>query len=90
MARGSKPGERRGGRKAGVPNRFTADLREAINAAFQQAGGVDYLIGVAKKNPAVFCALIGKVIPAQVEHSGQLTLASLIAQSMSDPEKSDK
>lgn len=30
MARGgSKPGERRGGRRAGVPNKATADVREA-------------------------------------------------------------
>lgn len=27
MARGSKPGERRGGRKAGTPNKATADIK---------------------------------------------------------------
>lgn len=27
MARGSKPGERRGGRKAGTPNKATKDIR---------------------------------------------------------------
>lgn len=28
MPRGSKPGERRGGRKKGTPNKVTADVRE--------------------------------------------------------------
>lgn len=30
MARGSKPGERRGGRKKGTPNRRTAEQRQAV------------------------------------------------------------
>jgi len=30
MPRGSKPGERRGGRKAGTPNKASADARAAI------------------------------------------------------------
>lgn len=33
MARGSAPGERRGGRKKGAPNRKTAALQEAAAAA---------------------------------------------------------
>ena len=32
MPRGSKPGERRGGRKKGTPNKVTATLREAFQA----------------------------------------------------------
>ena len=64
--RGSKPGERRGGRKKGVPNKFTADVRAAIEQAFNRAGGVDYLVQVAKDDPRVFCTLLAKVLPTQI------------------------
>jgi hypothetical protein len=36
MPRGSKPGERRGGRKAGTPNRVTKDARARFRAMAQQ------------------------------------------------------
>lgn len=35
--RGSKPGERRGGRKAGTPNKATASIREAARAYTEEA-----------------------------------------------------
>src|SRR5512140_2175776 len=41
MPRGSKPGERRGGRQKGTPNRVTSEVRSAI-AAFAE-GNVDKL-----------------------------------------------
>ena len=44
---GSRPGERRGGRKKGTPNKLTANVR-AARAAFADAGGKDYLVMVAK------------------------------------------
>lgn len=60
---GRRPGA---GRKKGVPNKFTADVRAAIVEAFTKAGGADYLAKLAVKNPAVFCALLGKVVPSEV------------------------
>ncbi len=71
--RGSRPGERRGGRKKGTPNKLTADIRAAIEAAFDQVGGKDYLVGVAGTDPAVFCGLLGKVLPTQLQHSGKIS-----------------
>jgi len=44
MSRGSKPGERRGGRKRGTPNKFTADVKAMILGALDAAGGQDYLL----------------------------------------------
>lgn len=35
MPRGSKPGERRGGRKKGVPNKVTAEARDAFKAIYE-------------------------------------------------------
>lgn len=54
------------GRPKGSVNKVTKDIREAIKEAFDRAGGVDYLAKVAVEQPQVFCALIGKVIPAEV------------------------
>lgn len=55
-----------GGRKKGTPNKVTAELKTAILKAFDKAGGESYLVTVAKENPAVFCQLLGKVLPMQV------------------------
>ena len=66
MARGSKPGERRGGRKAGTPNKLSADVKDAIMRAFADAGGHKYLSGIAVSHPAVFCQLVGKILPLEV------------------------
>lgn len=69
MPRGSKPGERRGGRQKGTPNKFTADVRQAIIAAFNSVGGAQYLETVAKEDPRSFCTLLGKILPT--EHTGE-------------------
>ena len=66
MPRGSKPGERRGGRQKGTPNKITHSLKEAILGALDAEGGVNYLRSVARENPTVFCALLAKVLPLTV------------------------
>ncbi len=74
MPKGSRPGERRGGRKKGTPNRFPAqrlaDLRTAILEALDKAGGkegaVGYLSNLAVTNSSAFASLLGRVIPLQV------------------------
>jgi hypothetical protein len=63
---GSRPGERRGGRKKGVPNKLTAEVRAAIMAAFDKAGGEQHLLTVARDDPHTFCALLQKILPMQV------------------------
>lgn len=57
------------GRPKGAANKITKDIREAISEAFEKAGGVDYLVGIAKTNPQVFCSLVGKVVPSEVRAS---------------------
>lgn len=54
------------GRPKGVPNKSTVKVKEAVLAALEQAGGVDYLAKQANANPAAFLSLIGKVIPLQI------------------------
>lgn len=67
-------GRKTGGRKAGVPNKLTADLRTAIQGAFAAAGGQDYLLTIAKDDPRTFCKLLGMTLPKdiKVEATGKL------------------
>ena len=65
--RGKNGGKRPGaGRKKGVPNKLTKDVRAAIMAAFDEVGGVTYLKTVAKADPRTFCTLLGKILPTQI------------------------
>jgi hypothetical protein len=59
-----------GGRKAGVPNRITGELRTMILDTLIALGGVEYLKRVAEENPAAFCALLAKLLPKAHTVSG--------------------
>jgi hypothetical protein len=61
--RGSAPGERRGGRQKGTPNKVSADIRDMVIRALNKAGGLDYLARQAEENPGAFLTLVGKVLP---------------------------
>jgi hypothetical protein len=80
-----KQGKNRGnagkGRKKGVPNKATASLKDAILNAFTTVGGEDYLVHVAQNDPRTFCALIGRVLPNEVQAqvSGSLTILTGVA-----------
>ena len=52
-----------GGRRKGTPNKVTAELKEMITAALDEADGVKYFVRVADEHPAVFCALLGRMLP---------------------------
>lgn len=62
-----QPRAKGAGRRKGTPNKSTAELKESILIAFHQAGGADYLSGLASTHPHVFCTLLGKIIPAEVK-----------------------
>ena len=68
MAKGFKTG----GRKRGSLNKTTSVLKDAILQAAEAAGGASGLEGYLKQralddNPGPFMALLGKVLPMQVE-----------------------
>lgn len=63
-------GKKTGGRQKGTPNKLSMTLKETILDALELEGGVDYLRKQARENPAQFMALIGKVLPMTVQHSG--------------------
>lgn len=60
MAVGRKTG---GGSRKGIPNKATAQLKEMILGALDDAGGRAYLKRQAEDSPAAFLSLIGKVLP---------------------------
>ncbi len=68
------------GRAKGTPNKTTALLKDAILKAATNAGGSEGLEGYLKSqalaNPAPFMALLGKVLPMQVAHSGKIDTSS--------------
>lgn len=69
-----KPPNAGKGRKAGVPNKTTALLKEAILAAAalrgsdgNGKGGLEgYCLYLARREPKAFAALLGRVLPLQI------------------------
>ena len=76
--RGSAPGERRGGRQKGTPNKTTQQLKEAILEAARLAGDEKGLVGYLQKqaslNPAPFMSLLGRVLPMTAEVDGKIVV----------------
>jgi hypothetical protein len=72
--KGSAPGERRGGRKKGTPNKTTQLAKDAIAAAAEGLGGTGRLIQWAREAPEnerVFWGQIyTKLLPLQVSGEG--------------------
>ena len=72
----SKVGEDRtkrvktGGRRKGTPNKTTAALKDMVLGALNRAGGEDYLLQQADQEPKAFMALLGRVLPMQVQGTG--------------------
>ena len=62
------------GRAAGTPNKLTRDVKDAIANAFETVGGESYLVGIAMNKPEAFCTLLGKILPRQVDQTGELEI----------------
>ena len=66
------------GRPAGMPNKVTQSVKEAIERAFDQLGGASYLVHVGKTDPRTFCALLSKLLPTKLANAdGSPLLAAL-------------
>lgn len=59
------------GRKKGVPNRITRELKDMILGALDEAGGQAYLVQQAERNPGPFLTLVGKVLPMTIQGPGE-------------------
>ena len=56
-------GMKTGGRQRGTPNKLTVELKGAIEGAFVKVGGQKYLEGIAKTQPQVFCRMLERLLP---------------------------
>ena len=66
-----KGGKRQGaGRKKGIPNKLTTDVKQAILKAFDEVGGASWLVELAGKDAKAFCTLLGKTVPVPVSVGG--------------------
>jgi hypothetical protein len=54
------------GRKKGIPNKLTVKVKDAIKQAFDELGGVTYLVDLGRKDPKTFTTLLCKIIPAEL------------------------
>ena len=54
-----------GGRAKGTPNKVNQSIREAIQMAFEQVGGVEYLVRLAQEDPKTFVPLLIKTMPPE-------------------------
>lgn len=68
--KGRRPPAAGMGRKKGVPNKATGQLKEAILKALEIAGGERYLAEQALKNPGPFMMLLGRILPHQLTGPG--------------------
>ncbi len=64
-------GKKYGGRKKGTPNKVTAELKDMILGALDDAGGQQYLQRQADENPTAFLGLVGKVLPTTIKGDGK-------------------
>lgn len=74
----SAPGKRQGGgSRKGIPNKVTAELKDMVLGALNEAGGQEYLLDCATSdNPKIrsaFLSLLGRCMPKDVAVSGNLT-----------------
>lgn len=63
---------------------MTTDMKETIVKAFDELGGVEYLVRVGQENPAVFCTLLGRILPREVH--AEVTVSDKLHQRMIEAE----
>ena len=66
------------GRPKGGPNKNTTAIKDMIVAALDGVGGQEYLEAQAQANPVAFLGLIAKVMPTQLQHSGDAGIKVII------------
>ena len=62
------------GRKKGVTNKVTKELKDMILGALDDAGGQTYLAQQAIDNPGAFMSLVGKVLPKDMTLKASVSL----------------
>ena len=66
-----KKGEKRPNQGKRGPGKITSDVKDMVLKALTEAGGAEYLFMQSFDNPKAFLALVGRVIPLQVNGAGE-------------------
>jgi hypothetical protein len=64
---GRRPGA---GRKAGVPNKLSTDVKQMVLKALNELGGYLWLVNKADEVPEAFMRLVARLIPTEVGLTG--------------------
>jgi len=67
-----------------LPNRLTPEIKDGILQAFEQAGGVEYLVELARVDPPTFCRLLAAIIPTEIKASITTTHTLDLSRAMLD------
>jgi len=63
---GKRPPRAGMGRPAGIPNKATRALKQALEESFERLGGVEWLVQLAATEPKAYASLLAKLLPSQV------------------------
>jgi hypothetical protein len=63
---------------------LTPEIKDGILDAFEQAGGVDYLVEIARRDPPTFCRFLAAIIPSEIKASVTATHTLDLGQAMID------
>ena len=61
---------------------LTPEIKDGIIEAFEQVGGVDYLVEIARRDPPTFCRLLAAIIPSEIKASVTATHKLDLGQAM--------
>lgn len=76
---GKRPPRAGMGRPAGIPNKTTRALKQALEESFEQLGGVEWLVELAKSEPRAYSSLLAKLLPSQMTLDADITAHPPIA-----------
>ena len=62
---------------------LTPEIKDGILQAFEQVGGVEYLVELARVDPPTFCRLLAAIIPSEIKADVLPNLSSFISKACS-------
>ena len=75
---GKRPPRAGMGRPAGIPNKTTRALKQALEESFEQLGGTRWLVELAKSEPRAYASLLAKLLPSQLNMDANVMHAEQI------------